>query len=86
MLGFVGVNLRQVLYPSDGELLNEGMHILASFTTHRPGEKKRGVNSGERAPIPVFLTLDYVREVVSCIACCIFQIGAGARVNVCVCV
>ena len=34
-----------------------------------------------RAPILVFLPLDCVGEVFSYMACCISQIGAGARVN-----
>ena len=39
------------------------------------------VGSGERAPILVFLPLDYVGEVFSYMACCIPQIGASARVD-----
>ena len=81
MLGLVGVYLQPVLYPSVGELLDEGMHVRANFTTCRHSERKDGVGSGERAPILVFLPLDCVGEVFSCVACCIPQIGAGARVN-----
>ena len=44
-------------------------------------ERKEGVGSGERAPILVFLPLDCVDEVFSYMACCIPQIGAGARVD-----
>ena len=42
---------------------------------------KEGVGSGKRAPILVFLPLDCVGEVFSSMACCIPQIGAGARVD-----
>ena len=42
---------------------------------------RKGVGSGERAPIVVFLLLDCVGEVFSYMACCIPQIGAGARVD-----
>ena len=37
------------------------------------------MGSGERAPILVFLPLDCVGDVFSYMACCIPQIGAGAR-------
>ena len=69
--------LRPVLHPSDGELLDEGMHILADLVTSRHSERKEGVGSGER----VFLLLDCIGEVFSYMACCIPQIGAGARVD-----
>ena len=73
--------LRSVLYPSDDELLDEGMHVWANLTTRRHSEIKDGVGSGERAPILVFFPLDCVGEVFSCMACCILQIGDGARVD-----
>ena len=79
MLGLVGVCLRPVLYPSDGELLDEGIHVLANLTTCRHNETKDGIGSGERAPILVFLPLDCVGEVSSYKACCIPQIGVGTR-------
>ena len=41
----------------------------------------KGVGSGERAPILVFLPLDCVGEVFSYMAYCIPQIGACARVD-----
>ena len=81
MLGLIGVCLRTVLYPSDGELLDKGMHVLANVTTCRHSERKEGVGSGEQAPILVFLPLDCVGEVFSCMVCRIPQIGAGARVD-----
>ena len=59
---------------SDGELLDEGMHVQANVTTCRHSERKEGVGSGERAPILVFLPLDCVGEVFSYMACCIPQI------------
>ena len=73
--------LQLVLYPSDGELLDESMQMGANLTTRRHSEREERVSSGERAPILVFLPLDCVSEVFPCIACCILQIGAGARVN-----
>ena len=72
-----------MLYPSDGELLDEGMHVGANVTTCRHSERKEGVGSGERAPILGFLPHDCVGEVFSYMACCIPQIGAGARVDDC---
>ena len=82
MPGLVGVYLRSMFYPSDGELTNEGMHVRASLARCRHSERKEGVGSGERVPILFFLLpLDYVGQVFSCMACCIRQIGAGARVN-----
>ena len=72
-----------MLYPSDGELLDEGMHVCTNVTTCRHSERKEGVGSGERAPILVFLPLDCVGEVFSYMTCCIPQIGAGARVDDC---
>ena len=72
--------LRPVLYPSEGELLDEGMQ--ANVATCRHSERKEGVGSGERAPILVFLPLDCVGEVFSYMVCCVPQIGAGARVDV----
>ena len=69
--------LRPVLYPSDGELLDEGMHILADLATSRHSERKERVGSGER----VFIPLDCIGEVFSYMACCIPQIGAGASVD-----
>ena len=56
------------------------MHILASLATRRHSERKEGVGSWERALMLVLLPLDCVGEVFSCMACCILQIGAGARV------
>ena len=81
MLEIIRVCLRLVLYPSDGELLDEGMHVWANVTTCRHSERKEAVGSEERAPILVFLPLNCVGEVFSYIACCIPQIGAGARVD-----
>ena len=81
MLELVGVCLRPVLYPSDGELLDEGMHVGANLITFRHSERKEGVGSGERAPILVFLPLDCAGEVFSYMTYCIPQIGAGARVG-----
>ena len=81
MLGLIGVCLRPVLYPSDGELLDKGMHVGVNVTTCRHSERKEGVGSEERAPILVFLPLDCVDEVFSYMACCIPQIGAGTRVD-----
>ena len=73
--------LRPMLYPSDGELLDEGMQVWANLTTCRHSERKEGVGSGERAPILVFLPLDSVGEVFSYVACCVPEIGADARVD-----
>ena len=70
-----------MLYTSDGELLDDGMHVRANVTTCRHSERKEGVGSGERVPILVFLPLDCVGEVFFYIACCIPQIGVGARVD-----
>ena len=42
---------------------------------------RREVGGGKRAPVLVFLPLDCVGEVFSYMACCIPQIGAGARVD-----
>ena len=70
-----------MLYPSDGELLDEGTHVRANLTTCQHSERKEGVGSGERAPILVLLPRDCVGEVFSYMACCIPQIGAGARVG-----
>ena len=70
-----------MLYPSDGEVRDEGMHAWANLTTCRHSERKEGVGSGKRAPILVFLPLDCVGELFSYMACCISQIGAGARVG-----
>ena len=81
MLVVVRVYLQPVLYPSDGEILDGGMHVLANLTTRRHSERKEGVGSGERALILDFQSLDCVGEVFSCMACCILQIGAGARVT-----
>ena len=81
MLELVGVYLRPVLYPSNGKLLDEGMHISASLTTRRHSERKEGVGSKERTLILVFLPLDCVGEVFFWMSCLILQIGAGARVN-----
>ena len=66
-----------MLYPSDGELLDEDMHVWANLTTSRHSEMMEVVDSGERAPVLVFLPLDCVGEVFSCMACCMC---------VCVCV
>ena len=73
--------LRPVVYPSDDELLDESIHVLANLTTRRHSERKDGVGSGQRAPILSFLSLDYVGKMFSCMACCILQIGTGARVD-----
>ena len=73
--------LRPVLRPSDGDLLDEGMHVEANLTTSGHSESKEAVGSRERAPIFVFLPLDCVGEVFSYMACFIPQIGAGARVD-----
>ena len=81
MLGLVGMCFRSVLYSSNSEPLDEGMHVRANLTTGRHGERKEGVVSGERAPIYFFLPLDCVGEVFSYMACCILQIEAGARVD-----
>ena len=54
MLRLVAAFLRPVLYPSDGELLDEGMHVWANLTTSQHNERKEEVDSGERAPILVF--------------------------------
>ena len=81
MLGLVEVYLRPTFYPSDGELRDEGMHVLANLTTRRHIERKEGIGSEERAPILIFLPVDCAVEVFSCMACCILQIGAGARVK-----
>ena len=70
-----------MLYPSDGEPLDEGMHVLASLATRLHSERKEAVGSAERAPMLVFSRLDCVGEVSSCMTCCILQIGAGARVS-----
>ena len=70
-----------MLYSSNDELLDGGMHVSANLTTRRHSERKEGVGSEERAPILIFVPLDCVGEFVSCITCCILQIGAGARVN-----
>ena len=50
-------------------------------STCRHIKRKEGVGGGERAPILVFLPLDCIGEVFSYMACCIPQIGAGARVD-----
>ena len=81
MLKLVGVCLRPMLYPSDGDLLDESMPVRANLTICRHSERKKGVGRGERAPILVFLPLDCVGEVFSYVACCIPQIRADARVD-----
>ena len=70
-----------MLYPSDGDLLDKGMHIRANLTTRLHSERKEGVRSRERALIFVFFSLDCVGEVFSCMACCILQIKTGATIN-----
>ena len=60
-----------MLDPSDGEHLDEGMHVYANLTTSRHSKRKEGVGSGEQAPICGFLPLDCVGEETSCMACCI---------------
>ena len=70
-----------MLYPLNGELLDEGMRVSANLPTHQCSERKKGVDRGERAPILVFLPLNCVGEVFSCMTCCILQIRPGARVN-----
>ena len=57
------------------------MRACTSEPTSPHGERKERVGSGERAPTLVFLPLDCVGEVFSYMACCIPQIGAGARVG-----
>ena len=49
--------------------------------TRRQSERNEEGGSEERAPILVFLPLDCVGEVFSCIVYFILQIGAGARVT-----
>ena len=66
---------------SDGELLDEGMHVWANLTSSRHSERREGVGIGERASILIFLPLDCVGEVFSYMACYITQIGAGAKVD-----
>ena len=56
------------------------MNVWSSVATSRRSERKEGVGGGERAPILV-LPLDCAGEVFSCMARCILQIRAGARVN-----
>ena len=70
-----------MLYPSDGDLLDEGTHFGANLTIRRYSERKEGVGSGERVPILDFLPLDCDGEVFSRMACFILQIGVRARVN-----
>ena len=70
-----------MLYPCDGEFLDEGIHVWANLITRRHSDRKEGIGSGERAPIPIVLSLNCVGEVFSCMACFILQIGAGARVK-----
>ena len=70
-----------MLYPSDGEFLNEGMRVWANLSKRRHSERKKGVVSGEQSPILVALRLAYVRKVFFCMPRCIFQIGAGAKVS-----
>ena len=53
----------------------------SNLTTRRHSEMKEGVGSGERAPMLVLLLLECVGKVLSCMVCCILQIGPGARVN-----
>ena len=57
--------LRPVLYPSDGELLDDGRHVGANLTTCRHSERKEGVGSGKRAPKLVFVPLHCVGVVFS---------------------
>ena len=65
-----------MLYPSDGELLDEGMHVRANVTTCRHSERKEEVGSGERAPILVFLPLDCVGEVLCvCVCVCVYLLN-----------
>ena len=44
--GLAKMYLRPVLYPSDGEHLNEGMHVWASLTTRRHSEREEGILQG----------------------------------------
>ena len=81
MLELIRVCLRPVLYPPNGELLDEGMQVRTNLITCRHSERKEGVGSGEGTPIIVFLPLDCVGEVFSYMACGIPQIGAHARVD-----
>ena len=78
MQGIVGVYLRPI-HPSDGEFLNEGVYVWTSLTTRRHSERKEGAGSGERAPIPVFLPLDFVDEAFPGTTRCILQIRADVR-------
>ena len=54
--------LRPVLYPSNDERLDEGMHVWANLTIRRHRERKEGGGSGEQVVILVFLVLDCVGE------------------------
>ena len=68
-------------YPSGGELLDEGIHVCTNLTTRRDSDRKKGIDSTERAAIMDFLPLDCVGKLIACMTCCIPQIGAGARVS-----
>ena len=69
-----------MLHPSNDEILNEGMHIRASLTTCRHSEMKDEVVAGNE-PRNLCFPIDFLGEKCTCMACCIFQIRAGARVN-----
>ena len=69
MLGLVVVYLRPELYPSDGELLDDSMHVRVNLTIRQHHERKEGVGSGEPAPILVYLSLDCVGEMFFFVAC-----------------
>ena len=51
MIATQDVYFQPVLYPSDSELFNEGMHVWVSLTTRRHSESNERVGSVERAPI-----------------------------------
>ena len=69
-----------MLYPSDGELVHKAS-TSEPASPHVGIARGRGVASGERSPILIFLPLDGVGEVFSCLARRILENGAGARVN-----
>ena len=75
------MSLRPVFYPSDGKLLYEGIHAGANLTTSRHSERKKGVGKWGTSPDTCFFAARVHGEVFSYKACCILQIGAGARVD-----
>jgi len=70
-----------VLCPFLSRLLDDGGRTRGNFTTRRCSKRKEGVRSGERAPLLVFLQLDYVGEIASRLVCCVRQFDADARLN-----